>query len=62
MKRQIWLEPAQIELIVDCLNLIKKELNESTLNSSAHKMAGKFVYRRIDEIIEMLSAPKGEQE
>lgn len=51
MKKQIWLRPDQCELLVDCLKFTQSRLNEGTALSEAHKMAGRFVYRRITELL-----------
>lgn len=53
-KKQIWLRPDQVDLLVECLKLVKVELDESPLSSKAHKMAGRFTYRRINELLAML--------
>jgi hypothetical protein len=51
MKKQVWLRPDQYELVVDCLEFTKQKLCEGTVLSDAHKMAGRFCYRRIDEVL-----------
>lgn len=56
MKTQLWLRPDQVELLRDSLVFTKEKLNEGTMLSDAHKMAGRFVYRRIDELLALLPA------
>lgn len=56
MKTQLWLRPDQVELLRDSLVFTKEKLNEGTVLSDAHKMAGRFVYRRIDELLALLPA------
>jgi len=58
MKIQIWLRPDQHELVVDCLQHVRGKLNEGTVLSDAHKMAGRFVFRRIDELLNQIKTPK----
>lgn len=54
MNTQLWLRPDQVELLRDSLVFTKEKLNEGTVLSDAHKMAGRFVYRRIDELLALL--------
>lgn len=42
----------QVELAMDCFEHVKKMLNEGTVLSEAHRMAGRFVQRRLSELQE----------
>ncbi len=54
MKTQLWLQPDQIELMIECLNFVKVELDTGICTSDAHKMAGRFTYRRINELLKLI--------
>ena len=45
----------QIELVMDVLKYTKEMLDTGTVLSEAHKMAGRFVYRRINEVLESMT-------
>jgi hypothetical protein len=55
VKKQIWLSSEQVELVVDCLVLVKGELNRSTI-SDAHAMAAKYTVGRIDDVLALLAS------
>lgn len=61
MKTQLWLRPDQVELLRDSLVFTKEKLNEGTVLSDAHKMAGRFVYRRLDELLALLPAQQKDE-
>ena len=56
MKKQIRLLPDQHELVVECLKFVQARLNKGFASSDAHLMAGRFVLRRIDEVLEVMGA------
>lgn len=60
MKTQLWLRPDQVELLRDSLTFTLDRLNEGLVVSEAHKMAGLFVYRRLNEILALLPAAQHE--
>ena len=62
MKKQIWLRPDQVELVVSCLKFMQKELNDGHVSSAAHKQpdlfAGRFMYARINDVLELFEGPQ----
>lgn len=46
----------QVELALDCFKYVQKMLNQGSLNTEAHKMAGRFVYRRLDELCDSVGS------
>lgn len=52
-KKQIWLRPDQLELNISCLLYARTKIDEGYVGSDAHKMAGRFTYRRISELLEL---------
>ena len=57
MKKQFWLRPEQAEIVVECLLFVHEKLDEGTVLSDAHRMAGRYMYRRIEEILEIFGRP-----
>lgn len=57
-KKQIWLRSDQIELVVASLQLVKGQLDTGYVGSDAHKMAGRYTYKRINEILKLLGVDK----
>ena len=58
-KRQVWLDEDQCRLITACLEFAQTELNGG-LASDAHKMAGRYTYRNISNLLPLF-APKDPQ-
>lgn len=54
-KKQVWFRPEQAELTVACLQFVHDKLDHGTVLSDAHKLAGRFTYKRIEEIIALFS-------
>lgn len=54
MKTQIWLRPDQVDLLREIILFTKDRLNDGLVSSEAHKMAGRYTYRRLDELLAML--------
>jgi hypothetical protein len=52
--KKISLENHQVDLLIECLKFCKGEL-ETGLAGKAHAMAGRYTYRRINEILAKLS-------
>jgi len=46
----------QCELIVDVCEYAKRMLNEGLASEAHNKMAGRFVFRRLDEVIAEIQA------
>lgn len=57
-KKQIWLRPDQVDLMRCCLELAQTKLNEGYVDSKVHKMAGRYTFRRITELIALLDEKK----
>ena len=51
-KYLITMRADQLELALACFSYVQNMLNEGTVLSAAHKMAGRFVYRRLNEMSE----------
>lgn len=60
-KRQVWLRPDQADLVVTCLEHVKEKLNEGYVSSDAHRMAGRYTYRRINEVVELFKPPTSDE-
>jgi hypothetical protein len=61
MKKQIWLEPHQLDLVIDCLQFCRNKLCEERSLSDLHKMAGKYMIKRIDEVAALFEAKKDDR-
>lgn len=61
MKTQLWLRPDQVELLRDSLVFTRDRLNEGTVLSEAHRMAGRFVYRRLDELLALIPGGQSQE-
>lgn len=61
-KKQIWLTAEQLDLTVECLRFTQARLyHERAMADPAHKMAGLFTGRRIDDLIEIFAGKKPAQ-
>ena len=58
MNTQVWLRSDQVELVIACLQHVRRKLNEDTASGVFANVAGPFTYRRIGEILELLEAKK----
>lgn len=54
MKTQIWLRPDQVDLLRETIVFAKARLDDGLVSSEAHKMDGRYTYRRLDELLAML--------
>lgn len=54
-KKQVWFRPDQAELTVACLQFVHDKLDHGTVLSDAHKLAGRFTYARLEEIIALFN-------
>lgn len=61
MKRQIWLQPEQHELLINCIHFAKEKLGTEYVIGDAHKMAGKFVSPRLDDLLKLLTGTQAER-
>lgn len=51
MKKQIWLTPEQVELVIKCLQLTKRGIGETPRRKEAHSCACVYTINRIDEVL-----------
>ena len=51
MKKQVWFRQDQAELVVVCLDLAKKRMNERPVMNDAHGVACNYTANRIDEVL-----------
>ena len=50
-KRQFWLRPDQIELVVACLRFTQHQLDTDQAGGAHKYVSGPFTYKRIEELI-----------
>ena len=53
MKKQFWMRPDQVELTIECLKFSKMKIADRSIQGDAHEMAGRFVFKRINELLEI---------
>ena len=55
MKKQIWLRPDQVDLVVSCLKYFRNRCTEpNNLESAAAYTAKGYTIRRVDEVLALL--------
>jgi hypothetical protein len=55
-KKQLWLMPHQVELVLASLVFLKERCKEGTsISTAAEHLAKRYTINRIDEIITMIS-------
>ncbi len=55
-KRNIWLQPEQVELVILCLKFTAADLNDALAGGAHKKVSGPFTYARIQELIALFEA------
>jgi len=59
MKKQVWLRPDQVDLVISVLNYFDQKLNgELCFGNEAHKVAGRYTRRRIAEVLALFTGVK----